>query len=228
MDKKKKEPKGVYFQPIKLESAQDLGRLVYSSSQDSRNLFLLELKEGRSLCVFGEFVGDTRMLYYVPFDKRGSYAVYSPKDEHGKESFEVTDKLNQYANIGVAKMPMIALEGSVFKEKGLKQDGILYVRAKGQQDIINAIIIGSINGEGIGMVYRFKYLNKAYIGSFEIITDDKKVFVYAEDSAESANNAFYMYDYSHNTTRKVKSFSESSYIYVRIINLAAPMPYFKN
>jgi hypothetical protein len=228
MVKKKKEQKWVYFQPIKVESTLDFGRLAYSSSQDSRNLFLLKLKEVKALCVLGEFIGDTRMLYYTPMEKSGSYAVYSPKDEHEDEIFEITDALSQYTKIGVARMPIIAIEGSVFKEKELKKDSILYVRAQNHRDIINAIINGNLNSDGMGMVYRFTYSGKAYIGSFEIITDDKKVFVYAEDKDASPNNAFYAYDYSSNTTFKAKGISENSYIYVRIINLAAPMPYFKD
>lgn len=226
MDKKEdKKPKNIYFSPVRVASFADLGRLAYGSGHESRNLFLLQLGKELSLCLPGEFIGGIRMLYWIGIDKPYKYAVYVPKDENGNESFTLNDKLNAHARMDAFHMPVVELDNSTFKEKQIKENAILYVKAKNYADVLNAVINESISDESLGMVYRFEYKGKHYIGSFDIITDDQKVFVYAED--DGSNGSFYMYDYSNGSIRKTNTFSESSYIYVRIINLASPMPNFK-
>jgi hypothetical protein len=224
--KEKKEPKLIYVNPLQLSDKLDIGRLAYTMGQEVKVIYAMDIEGKRSIFLLGEFIGDTRMLYYVPEEASGSYAVYSPKNENRLESFEITDRLGSYASLGVSRIPIIELDNKNFKSKDPKPENILYVKAKRYGDIINAVINGNINGDSIGMVYKFRYGGKAYIGSFEIITDDKKVFVYAE--TEDPDGSFYVYDYSSGRISTAKSFSESSYIYVRIINLAAPMPNFKD
>jgi len=221
----KKESKNINYCPIRLASLLDLGRLAFSTMQDSRNLYAIELKGVKSLCILGEFIGGVSMLYNFPAEKEGNYAVYNPKDAQGLESFDITNDISSSNDIGTYKIPIIELESGAFKEKEIKQNKILYVRAKDYKSIINAVISNSAVYEGPSMVYRFTSNGKAYVGSFEIIKDDKKIFVYAED--EDTDGAFYAYDYSTSTIRKVDKFSENSYTYVRIIKLASQMPYFK-
>lgn len=224
--KEKKEPKFIYVNQLQLADKLDMGRLAYTMGQEVKVIYSMDIEGKRSIFLLGEFIGDTRMLYYVPEEASGSYAVYSPKNENGLESFEITDKIGPYANLAISRIPIMELDNKNFKSKDPKPESILYVRAKKYSDVINAVINGNINGDSIGMVYKFHYRGKIYIGSFEIITDDKKVFVYAE--AEDSDGSFYVYDYSSGRISTAKSFSDSSYIYVRIINLAAPMPNFKD
>lgn len=224
--KEKKEPKAIYVNLLQLEDKLDIGRLAYTMGQEVKAIYAMDIGGKRSVFLLGEFIGETRMLYYFPEETSGSYAVYSPKNENGVESFEITGRLTAYASLGVSRIPIIELDNKNFKTKEPKPEGILYVKAKKYEDIVNAVISGNINGDGIGMVYKFRYGGKTYIGSFEIITDDKKVFVYAE--TEDFDGSFYVYDYSSGKISTARSFSENSYIYVRIINLAAPMPNFKD
>jgi hypothetical protein len=224
--KEKKEPKLIYVNPLRLADKLDIGRLAYTMGQEVKVVYAMDIEGKRSIFLLGEFIGETRMLYYVPEEAQGSYAVYSPKNENGLESFEITGRLTAYASLGISRIPIIELDSKNFKAKEPKPESILYVKAKKYEDIVNAVISGNINGDSMGMVYKFSYAGKTYIGSFEIITDDKKVFVYAE--TEGFDGSFYVYDYSSGKISTAKSFSENSYIYVRIINLTAPMPNFKD
>ena len=224
--KEKKEPKLIYVNPLRLADKLDIGRLAYTMGQEVKVVYAMDIEGKRSIFLLGEFIGETRMLYYVPEEAQGSYAVYSPKNESRLESFEITGRLTAYASLGISRIPIIELDNKNFKAKEPKPESILYVKAKKYEDIVNAVISGNINGDSMGMVYKFGSNGKTYIGSFEIITDDKKVFVYAE--TESFDGSFYVYDYSSGKISTAKSFSENSYIYVRIINLAAPMPNFKD
>ena len=224
--KEKKEPKFIYTNPLQLADKLDIGRLAYTMGQEVKVFYVMDIGGKRSIFLLGEFIGDTRMLYYFPEEASGSYAVYSPKNENGVESFEITDMLGSHASFTVSRIPIIELESKNFKTKEPKPESILYVKAKKYEDIVNAVISGNINGDSMGMIYKFRYEGKTYIGSFEIITDDKKVFVYAE--TEDFDGSFYVYDYSSGKISTARSFSENSYIYVRIINLAAPMPNFKD
>ncbi|MEM0154298.1 MAG: hypothetical protein QW814_00480 [Methanothrix sp.] len=224
--KEKKNTKFIYVSPLQLADKLDIGRLAYTMSQEVKAIYVMDVNGRHSIFLLGEFLGDTRMLYYVPEDVTGSYAIYSPKNDNGLESFEIANEPGSYANLGISRIPLIELDSKNFKSKEPKPESILYVKAKRYEDVVNAVISGNINGDSIGMVYKFHYEGKTYIGSFEIITDDKKVFVYAE--TEDFEGSFYVYDYSRGKISTAKSFSENSYIYVRIINLAAPMPHFKD
>ncbi len=226
MEKKgKKEPKSIYVNQLQLADKLDIGRLAYTMGQEVKVIYAMDIGGKRSIFLLGEFIGDVRMLYYFPEESSGSYAVYSPKNENGLESFEITDTPGSHASLAVSRIPIIELDSKNFKSKEPKPESILYVKAKKYGDVVNAIISGNINGDSMGMVYKFRSGGRTYIGSFEIITDDKKVFVYSE--IEDFDGSFYVYDYSSGKISTAKSFSENSYIYVRIINLAAPMPNFK-
>ncbi len=222
---KVKSPRGIEIEFIPLSSELDLGRLACNFSSDPKNLFAMEY-DGNRVFAFGEIVGSTRLAYYIESADDRGYAVYSAKNENDTETFRITQAIAEEPKPNSYRFPIIKLEKKSLLEKGVKQNDIIYVKAQDYKSLLNGVINNSLNGESMGMVYSFESNGIRYVGSFDIITDDAKVFVYAE-LEDTAMHSFFAYDYSNGSLRKTERFSENSYIYVRIINLAVPLPYFK-
>ncbi|MCL4372412.1 hypothetical protein M1373_03785 [Candidatus Marsarchaeota archaeon] len=221
---KEKKPKKIRIRLVKLRSELDLGRLGCSFSQEQKYMFAAVKNGAKILFIAGENIAETRLAYYVETERLDSYAVYSTSS--GTESFRISGLISEQAHPSVCRFPIMQIDYNAFIEKELKPGDIYYVRAEDYRDIIRIVVSNSLNSESLGMVYSFVKGDKVIIGSLEIIADDKKVFVYAYADIEPGH-AFFSYDYSNGSINATDAFSENSYIYVRIINLAEGFPLFK-
>jgi len=98
------------------------------------------------------------------------------------------------------------------------------------ESLVKSLVKKAVEKEEIEKAYIFEKNSKYYIGVFDLLeelTDNKKSFYYAE-LKEYSESSFIRYNYSSDKIEFTKDFGEHSYLYIKLINLAEPFPFFKD
>ncbi len=219
--KEKNEAKKILW--IKAKKDLDLVRGACSFDTYSKELLILKKNGKNILFLLGEELDDTTIAYYVENPASGRVIAYSASSEGERISYisrPMTEQLNlHYINI-------LPIDSFPFDES--KKADVIKVGINESDSLIRSIIKKAIEKEEIERAYIFESKGKKFIGVFDLfeeLTNSKKVFYYAELSSY-AESAFIRYNYSSDKIEFTNEFGEHSYLYIKLVNLAEPFPFF--
>lgn len=226
MPKSKPKGKGILY--VKVSSMADLARYAYNFDFSSKSLILNKTGNGSRLMVLGECVKEAVIAYYINVDAPHKFIRYAFPASAGEqesarfaESAEGSEK--DYINIFEADL-------GAFKElKGVGKNDVLQIRVGSVEDLMHAAIKKAIKEESFACLYAFEKEGKRFVCGFDLIeelADDRKTFYYAV-AKDKKRGGFAKYSYATNTFEFAEAVGEHSYIYIKIINLAEPLPFFK-
>ena len=224
MPSKKGKNKVKKILPIKAKSVLDIIRGACSFDTYSKDLLVFRKANKNLLYLLGEELDDTVIAYYINTDEIGEFAIYSATTEGEQLNFsnEYKEQFNaHYINI-------IPLESFPFEER--KGEEPIIIKVERYESLIKSLVKKAVEKEEIEKAYIFEKNSKYYIGLFDLLeelTDNKKVFYYAELKKYN-ESSFIRYNYSSDKIEFTKDFGEHSYLYVKLINLAEPFPFFKD
>ena len=224
MPSKKRKVKAKKILPIKAKSVLDIIRGACSFDTYSKDLLAFKKENKNFLYLLGEELDDTVIAYYVSTDKIGEFAIYSATTEGEKLDFsnEYKEQFNaHYINI-------LPLESLPFEER--KGEEPIMIKVGRYESLVKSLVKKAVEKEEIEKAYIFEKNSKYYIGVFDLLeelTDNKKSFYYAE-LKEYSESSFIRYNYSSDKIEFTKDFGEHSYLYIKLINLAEPFPFFKD
>ena len=80
---------------------------------------------------------------------------------------------------------------------------------------------------GVPKVYGFFYKNEHFIGSFDLFHEGETRFLAFAKVGRKEVFSSMSYNYTNGIVEMSNSFSGKSHMYVRVVNLAEPFPFFK-
>ncbi|MCL5674997.1 MAG: hypothetical protein M1611_00085 [Candidatus Marsarchaeota archaeon] len=229
MPKKEKEPRAtanVFF--VKLSSIADLARYVYNFDFTSENIYSFKSSGGYRLFAFGERVGEWRLAYFVEgvINPDGVRYIPPSTDESEKTELLTGGERHDATSINVIG---IDLDGFISKQKH-KWSNVKLVRLFTLNDIIKAVIKRRGSSDSLHFLYAFKSGSKTVLCCFELIDElegeDTKAFYYTVLDSGAKTGKLARYNYIDNKVDFTDYAGEHSYLYVKIIYLAEPFPFF--
>ncbi len=224
---KEKNAKEILY--VKLASAVDLARHAYNFDFTSRSLIQKAAKSGvTQVFCLGECIGNVTIAYYVNIDSPSAVAVYnfpSSRDERETVRFTGAGEGNEKNRIGILDIDLSAFG----QAKNVRKDEIVMIRVGSPEDLVHATIKRTMSEESFMSLYAFDYKGRTILCCFDLLQelmDDKKTFYYAV-LKDKGRAGFAKYSYADNTFEFTDTVEEHSFIYVKIINLAEPFPFFK-
>ena len=224
----KNKPKGKGILYIKLSSMVDLARYAYNFDFSSKSLILYKNGGTARLVALGECIKENVIAYYINIDTQHSFIKYTFPSSMGQtETAHFSERVDgsekDFINI-------FNVDLSSFKEvKGFGKGDVLQIRVSSDRDLVHAMIKKSVREESFATLYEFEAKGKRFISGFDLIdelSDDRKTFYYAE-TKDKSRGGFAKYSYSSNTFEFAETVGEHSYIYIKIVKLAEPFPFFK-
>jgi len=212
-----------YF--MELDSLLDLAKQIFSYE----HAYVKALKDGKGnmLTSGGEKFGDTRIIYFSRAEKEGKFLIYNALDF--SENAEIRNSaLPEEIGYKAFRAPIVQLESSPYAEtKELKKHGVVKVKATDASAFIKAIAGHFAKEESMPRVYAFYTGKDHIIGTFDLFHEGStKIFTYAITEHGKRFNSL-VYNYTNDSIDVSNTFSpEKSTIYVRVINLKKPFPFF--
>lgn len=212
---------------VRLNSALDLARNSCDFTGAVRPINAV--KEGKEYRLFsiGEKVCGTRMLYYCKSGAIGKFCIYNPGGE-SKERLEMKDEISTEASdMRLYKIPVIELLKNPYRVKEKAKLEATLVQVKDFSSLIKALISDTVGEEGgAPKVYGFFSKGEHFIGSYEVFHEGSaKFFAYARVEKDIFNSIGY--NYANGAVETMDSFNSKSHMYVRVVNLAEPFPFFR-
>lgn len=223
--KKEKADKNIYAYYIELESQLDFARQSFDYT--SRHINAIKQKSGYRLVASGERLGGLRLVYYTQVGKIGNFFVYSPEAEP-KEWCGIEDKLPPQADYKSYRAPIVEIASSPYIEaKDLKKGGhIIKIEAKDANSFIKALVSHSHDDEPPERLYAFFDGKDHIIGTFDFFHESSvKIFTYAKSGIKEIFSVL-RYNYNNDTIEPASTFTEKTAVYIRVINLKKPFPFF--
>ncbi|MDE1868709.1 MAG: hypothetical protein KGH60_01965 [Candidatus Micrarchaeota archaeon] len=223
-DKKKGKLIGRYVQ---LHSLEDLLRIHVGEPHIPRHI--RAIKDGSSYKLFlqGERFGDTRCIYYVKSQSIRKFCTLRIGHD-GKESAELKDDISEdMIDFKSFKVPIIEIPKEMYDTKAqAKFDNIVLMQIKDYASLVKALLTNG-SDEGMPMIYSFVSKGARYIGTGDLIREgDTRVFTYSKVGEKEPFSAL-MYDYNTDRVTAERKLSDKATGYVKVINLAEPLPFFK-
>ncbi|MHB1830335.1 MAG: hypothetical protein ACYCO0_02990 [Candidatus Micrarchaeaceae archaeon] len=225
MKGKSKKRKMLY---IKLSSLDDLCR--YACNFDYTNATIMSIKapSGYRIFAIGEELGETYISYYINAAKKESLISYSyPSSSSQRENSHFTE---QVGGVQSHCMSVISIANAGFKQaaaNGIR--GTMLIGLSSPHDIVSAIVKSAAGGSTIPHMYSFDYGGRKALCAFDAIPElsGEDNILYYSFMEKNATGSFARYKYAENKVDFTDYMGEHSYMYVKIINLAEPFPFFK-
>lgn len=213
---------------VKLASLADLCR--YACNFDYTNSSVMAVRSGPGYVIFamGEEICGTSMAYYVNSATKESMISYTyPSWPAQPEEAHFTE---QFSSQGVHCMNIMNIGRADLKPAALKPSAApAIVELSDPHDLIRAVIRKGVQTESIQHVYSFAHRGSAVLCAFDAVEElsgEEKTLYYSVQKGGTHGN-FARYKYSENEVDFTGYMGEHSYMYVKIINLAEPFPFFK-
>lgn len=226
MAKKKSKEKGMHAYYMELESPLDLARHIFRDG-NGVNIMALKANDSYKLISLGERLGDVRIAYYSNVKKISDIFVYSTESDAG-ERFELTTASELHSDIRSFKAPIMELLADPYSEaKNLKKaEKVIKAEVKNSYSLVKSIANDTHDEQGIPMLYAFQSKGSHIIGTFDLFHEQNtKVFTYAKFPVKESFGTL-AYNYITGIIEPTANFAERSAIYIRIINLKKPFPFF--
>ncbi len=212
---------------VKLRSVHDMARNVSTFGDLIRPIFAQKNQGGYRLMWPGAKIGECRIVLYCESKEIGNCLLYKPKSEFGEESVEFMAVQPSGPQGGNAQcIPILELKNVPFEEKKPRIDASC-IEARDSSQLIKAVITKAMDHETMGKVYVFSYKQARYVAAFGLIDEDELKFLTYSRLDEGGEFCFFRYNYSNDRVEPTNTFGDHSYIYVRVVNLAEPFPFFK-
>lgn len=217
-----KEDEGKKITYVKVESLMDLARLAFGSDFSSRNLFCYQKGSKYRIAMLGEHVANNIMAYYTDSDRKCKGILYESNDSGERAEASDADPGMEKGFIDVFEMDM-----GHMKEGSIDRKNIQLIKT-GVDSLAKMAVKAAVHDEFIKHLYLFAYKGKQIIGGFELVeelNDDIGNFYYAVLPKSEKGN-FIAYDYKTGKIEFTERIRGYSYMYLKIINLAEPFPFF--
>jgi len=221
----KKADKNIYAYYIELDSILDFARQALDYT--SRHINAVKEKNKYRLVTTGERLGGVRLIYYTEVVKIGNFFVYTPEAEP-TERCSIEDTLPQQADYKSYRAPIVEMLGGPYTEaKDMKKAGnIIKIEAKDANSFIKALAGHAHDDDAPQKLYAFFRGKDHIIGSFDFFHESSaKIFTYAKMDRKNVFGAL-RYNYSNDSIEPADTFTEKTAIYIRVINLKNPFPFF--
>ena len=208
---------------IKAASVADLCRYAYKFDFTSDSLLADSIPGGDRVMALGERINDKFLLIYYA-DVKGAKGMieYSPPAE-GAEAFRFVDQRTSKTCINVLRCSI--LSSSTQKKKPQAE---LFTMKMGSVDDIVKAAIGGSDSDHIPHLYSFDYKGKHILCGFNLIDafHNGASSIYYAVSQKPLPGSFARYNYNGDSVEISERVGEHSYMYVKIINLTEPFPFF--
>ncbi|MCL5419927.1 MAG: hypothetical protein M1354_03570 [Candidatus Marsarchaeota archaeon] len=227
-ESKPKQKRGKSILYVKAASMVDMARYAYNFDFSSKSMIADASRGHPRLLVLGESIGDAIMAYYINYDNPRSFIRYTfPSSSGERESAAFADSAEGPGkhSINVLRMSLDAF----CEAKNAGRRDAIGIRMGSPEDLAHAAIKRAVKEESFISLYAFEYRGKTVLCGFDLIEelmDEKKTFYYAV-LKDKRKAGFAKYSYADNTFEFTDTVEEHSFIYVKIINLAEPFPFFK-
>ena len=221
MTKKQEKKKLLY---VRASSIEDIARLVCDFESTPKNAFLSKIGGKEALLAFGENIGSATIAYYVELKEKAKEMLRYSAEEGKAEFVDGAENAPNTCNINV-----IGIDLSDMAQWKEDPGEVSLARIASVKDLIKIVITKSVTNESIEGMYSFPYNGKTIFCAFDTVeqlADDKKILYYTI-AEENAQRSFARYDYSKNAVDFSESIGEHTFLYVKIINLSQPFPFFK-
>ncbi|MGC8662689.1 MAG: hypothetical protein ACP5RT_02800 [Candidatus Micrarchaeia archaeon] len=221
MSKKVKVDKKLLW--IKTKKDLDVIRGACDFGTNQKELLAVKKNSKGVLCLLGEDFEDISIVYYATNSCEGMEIEYMANGEG--EKIDCTK--SQIRQPGINYINILPIKMLPFGEA--KKIDAITINVEDKDSLIKSIIKKGVENEEIEKIYIFEKGGKIFAGAFSVLEElmnSKKIFYYTE-LANYNESAFIRYNYQDNTTEFTNEFGEHSYLYIKIINLAEPFPFFK-
>ncbi len=212
---------------MKVSSLEDLCRYVCKFDSSAGNLLLSKDKGGSKIIAIGEQVGNAMVAYYFPMQAKTKTLKYIPGNGQTKESAEFVEKAEHSAGVTLINIIGINLLPFSGTPKITDKD-LSMMNLDTSDDLIRAVIKKAMDTDRMPDVYCIERKGKRYLCAFGIIEElenDRKLFYYSLFNSKM-QASFAKYTYSENRLEFTQSMGDHTSMYVKIINLAEPFPFF--
>ena len=221
----KKGDRELYGYYIELESPLDLAR--YSLDYHGSHIKAIRYGDAYRLFSMGEKVGDIRILYYVTSEKLSNFMVYKPWSDYG-EKLEMSESITEQMDYKSYRAPIVEILSNPYIETtDFKKVGrIIKIEVKDPNTLVKSLAGYSHDEDQLPRLYCFKIDSNRVIGTFDLFHESGvKIFAYAKIPSDKRFGAI-VYNYLTDTIEPVISFTEKAAIYIKVINLKNPFPFF--
>ncbi len=224
--KKKEEGGSKKIVYVKVKSINDFARLASGSDFESRSVIAISEKGAKKLVLLGESISNKVIAYCCDSEGMHKGFLYSGTDSGSAEKVEFYDK-----DPGMEKgfIDIFDVELKAFGKGSISNKDVSLVKVGSGSGLVKMAIRAAVKEETIKHLYSFTSKGKRIIGGFDLIeelNDDVRNFYYAFGE-EQNGAAFARYDYKSGRVEFTDRVGEYSYMYLKIINLAEPFPFFK-
>jgi hypothetical protein len=223
---KSKEKKELYAYYVELESPLDLARQAFGYT--AGHIKAMKNKDKYVLMTPGERIGELRLIYYTQVDAIGNFFVYNPGSD-SLERFEIKDRIiSDHTDYKSYKAPIVEMLTTPYSElKDMKKGGkVTKIEIKNSDALIKSLASYAQEDDPLPKLYAFFDGKDHIIGTFEFFHESGiRIFTYAKIAIPERFSAL-SYNYTTDSIEPVNSFTEKSAIYIRVINLKKPFPFF--
>lgn len=223
---KKGRGNGISAYYIEMDSPLDFARHI--SAYGWRHVKAVKVNGKYRLFSIGEKLSKVRLMYYTDLDKIGNFFVYD-SDFNSAERFEIKDRMStDTADYRHYKAPIIEILSNPYTEEKdfNKAVKVLKVEVREFDTLARSLASYAIEDEPLPRLYAFFDKNSHILGTFELFHESgEKVFTYAKMDSNEKFSAL-RYNYTTDTISPTNSFEEKSAVYIKVINIKKPFPFF--
>ena len=220
--KSKNEIKVRYFE---LNSEIDMARYACTFGLSHRPVYAIKRGGKYMLLAEGETISNTKSFYCTYTDRISRFLVYYVSEN--EENMKMQDIPREDEHYKSYRVPIIELENIPLVERTIKKEAVVLIKAKSLEYLVKDIISNSAEVESVLNSYCFEYKGTMYAGAFNLIPDEKlTTFMYSRCEAKG-RFSFFKYSYTNDSIEMVDHISGNSFIFVKVINLKNPFPFFR-
>jgi hypothetical protein len=227
MAKKHSKSHTLYGYYVRLDSLVDLARLSISIGSGGVHIDAIRQGKGYRLFKEGEKLEDTRLIYCVDVDSKDNVLVYNPSTDDEECMFKdsIPSNAEDYRKY---KLPVLEITGKfVYTPRDKLSDHVPLVAVKGLDSFVRSIVTDTSGRTENIKLYSFFHNKQHVVGTFMSFKEGLRVFEYAVSDAKE-KFSYLRYNYLSDSVEPCKNVAEKSMIYIKVINLAEPFPFFKS
>ncbi len=222
--KAKHQPSYGYY--VQLNALIDLARSTCTLGGGASHINAIKQGSKYRLFSLGEKLDGIRLLYCIDVDSKGDMLVYNPSAEDEDCAFKDSVPLSP-EDYRKYKIPVVEISHSLYTIKNKLGDEVATVQVKDLASLVKSIVSDTSGRTESIRMYSFFYKDKHIIGTFALFRDGAtRTFAYtASDSKERFG--YLRYNYLNDSVEFCRSTTEKAMIYLRVMNLAEPFPFFR-
>lgn len=221
----KSKEKELYAYYVEVDSPLDLARQMFDYAPG--HVKALKENSKYKLVFSGEKFGEIRIIYYFQFEGIGNFLVYTPGTD-SIERLDMVDKISERMDFKSYKAPIVELSENPYKEvKDLKRAGkIMKIEARDSNMLIRSVANSAHGEDSMPKMYAFFDGKDHVIGTFNFFHESGvRIFTYSKTDI-TGKFAALRYNYTDDSIEPANSFTERAGVYIRVINLKKPFPFF--